>query len=49
MNYVKVYNKDKKYNYIFNSGEILVGDDAHNITKEILVGLNARYSRTRLK
>jgi len=49
MNYVKVYNKDKKYNYIFNSGEILVGDDAHNITKEILVGLNARYSRSRLK
>ncbi len=49
MNYVKVYNKDKKYNYIFNSGEILVGDDAHNITKEILVGLNARYSRAKLK
>jgi outer membrane protein len=49
MNYVKVYNKDKKYNYIFNSGEILVGDDAHNITKDVLIGLNARYSRTRLK
>jgi len=49
MNYVKVFNKDKKYNYIFNSGEILVGDDAHNITKEILVGLNARYSRSKLK
>lgn len=49
MNYVKVYNKDKKYNYIFNSGEILVGDDAHNITKEILVGMNARYSKARLK
>lgn len=49
MNYVKVYNKEKKYNYIFNSGEILVGDDAHNITKEILVGLNARYSRAKLK
>lgn len=49
MNYVKVYNKDKKYNYIFNSGEILIGDDAHNITKEILTGLNARYSKNRLK
>ena len=49
MSYVKTYNKDKKYNYIFNSGEILVGDDAHNITKEILIGLNARYSRSRVK
>ena len=49
MNYVKSYNKDKKYSYIFNSGEILVGDEAHNITKEILVGLNARYSRAKLK
>jgi outer membrane protein len=49
MNYVKVYNKDKKYKYIFNSAEILVGDEASNITKEILVGLNARYSKSRLK
>jgi len=49
LNYVKAYNKTKKYNYIFNSAEILVGDDAHNITKEILVGLNARYTRSRVK
>ena len=49
MNYVKIYNKDKKYKYIFNSAEILVGDDACNITKEVLVGLNARYSKARLK
>ena len=49
MNYVKVYNKDKKYKYIFNSAEILVGDEASNITKEVLVGLNARYTRAKLK
>lgn len=49
MSYVKSYNKDKKYSYIFNAGEILVGDEAHNITKEILVGLNARYSKAKLK
>ena len=49
MNYVKIFNKDKKYKYIFNSAEILVGDDASNITKEVLVGLNARYSKARLK
>ncbi len=49
MSYLKIYNKDKKYNYIFNAGEVLVGDEANNITKEILVGLNARYSKARLK
>ena len=49
MNYVKVYNKDKKYKYIFNASEILVGDEACNITKEMLNGLNARYSKARLK
>ena len=49
MSYLKSYNKDKKYSYIFNGGEILIGDEANNITKEILVGLNARYSKTKLK
>ena len=49
MSYVKSYNKDKKYSYIFNAGEILIGDEANNITKEILVGLNARYSKVKLK
>ncbi len=49
MTYLKVYNKDKKYNYIFNAGEVLIGDETHNITKEVLVGLNARYAKERLK
>ncbi|MDP2336511.1 MAG: OmpH family outer membrane protein [Bacteroidota bacterium] len=49
MNYLKNYNKDKKYNYIFNAAEVLVGDESHNITKEALVGLNARYSKAKLK
>ena len=49
MNYVKIYNKDKKFKYIFNSAEILVGEEAYNITKEVLVGLNARYSKAKLK
>lgn len=49
MNYLKVYNKDKKYNYIFNATDILIGDEAHNITKEILTGLNARYSKSSVK
>ena len=45
MNYLKVYNFDKKYNYIFNGTDILIGDEAHNITKEVLDGMNARYSK----
>ncbi len=44
MSYLKSFNADKKYSYIFNSTGILIGDDAHNITKEILEGLNERYA-----
>lgn len=44
MSYLKAFNADKKYSYIFNSSGILIGDDAHNITKEILEGLNERYA-----
>jgi outer membrane protein len=47
MNYLKIYNKDKKYSYIFNAGEVLIGDDSHNITKEILVNMNARYLKAK--
>ena len=49
LNYLKVYNKDKKYSYILNAAEVLVGNESHNITKEVLVGLNVRYSKTKLK
>ena len=49
MNYLKIFNKNNKYNYIFNSAGVLVGDDSHNITKEILVGLNSRFSKAKLK
>ena len=49
MNYLKIYNKDKKFSYIFNSSEVLIGDEPSNITKEILVGLNARYAKARSK
>lgn len=46
VNYVKVFNEKKKYNYIFsNSGNIIIGDQSHNISKEIVDGLNARYAK----
>jgi len=44
MNYLKTFNAERKYSYIFNSSGILIGDDAHNITKEVLNSLNARYA-----
>lgn len=49
MSYLKIYNKDKKYSYILNAGEVLIGDETSNITKEVLAGLNARYSKAKLK
>ncbi len=49
MIYLKVFNKDKNYNYIFNAAEVLIGDETHNITKEVLTGLNTRYSKEKIK
>ncbi|WP_423128907.1 OmpH family outer membrane protein [Gaoshiqia sp. Z1-71] len=45
MNYLKVFNADKKYDYIFNGTDILIGNEAHNITKQVLDGMNARYAK----
>lgn len=44
-NYVKVYNKDKKYSLIISqSGENLLDfDQSFNITKEFIAGLNKAY------
>jgi len=44
MNYLNKYNADKKYDYIFNAANILIGREADNITAEVLTALNQRYS-----
>jgi len=44
MSYLKNFNEEKKYAYIFNSSGIMIGDEAHNITKEVLEAMNARYA-----
>jgi len=49
MTYLKIFNKDKKYNYILNAGEVLIGDETHNITKDVLVNMNARFSKAKAK
>jgi outer membrane protein len=44
LGYLEEYNQNKKYDYIFNGAEILVGNEAHNLTAEVLKALNERYS-----
>ena len=49
MTYLKIFNKDKKYTYILNAGDVLIGDETHNITKDVLVNMNIRLSKARGK
>jgi outer membrane protein len=46
ISFLKEYNADRKYDYILNSADILIGPEAHNITKEVLLKMNARYQAT---
>lgn len=43
MNCLKDYNANKNYDYVFNAANILIGDEADNITVDILNALNERY------
>jgi outer membrane protein len=43
MNYLQAYNKNRGYDFIFNGADVLVGDEANNITKDVLRGMNERY------
>ncbi|MDA3930041.1 MAG: OmpH family outer membrane protein [Prolixibacteraceae bacterium] len=48
VNYVKEYNKQHNYTYIFsNSGSIIVGAQQFNISKDIVEGLNSRYKKAK--
>lgn len=44
MDYLKEINADKKYDYIFNASNILIGDEADNLTADVLKALNERYA-----
>lgn len=44
--YLKVYNETKGYSYIFSytfGGNLLYGNEAFNVTDEIIEGINAEY------
>lgn len=44
-NFLKVYNKDKKYAFILNKAVMLQADEAYDITKEVIEGMNKAYKK----
>jgi Skp family chaperone for outer membrane proteins len=45
--YLEIYNKDKNYQYILGrsfGGPVLIGDEANDITMEVIDGLNKYYA-----
>ena len=44
MGYIEVLNEQKKYDYIFSGSNILLGNETHNLTADVLKALNERYS-----
>ena len=47
MEYLKEYNEQAGYDYIFNGSNVLIGDEAHNITAAVLETLNERYAKSK--
>lgn len=47
INFLNQYNKTKEYDYILNSGAILIGEEGSNITTEVLAEMNGIYLKTK--
>lgn len=47
--FLEIYNKDKKYDLIVNKSAILYADKKHDITQEVINGLNKRYKKDESK
>lgn len=50
MSYLKEYNKDGKFKYIFNysqGGVFFIADDKLDITNEVVKGMNERYEKNK--
>jgi len=47
--FLEIYNKDKKYDMIVNKSAILYADKKHDITQEVINGLNKRYKKDESK
>lgn len=48
-NFIKEYNKDKKYDVILDKAATFHIDAKYDITKDIITGLNARYNKVESK
>ena len=47
IDYLKEYNKDRDYQFIFSNsiaGPMLYASDSYDITQKVLVGLNKKYT-----
>ncbi len=47
MEYLKEYNEQAGYDYILNGSNVLIGDEAHNITAKVLETINERYASSK--
>lgn len=47
MAYLEKYNETAQYDYILNSADVLIGNEAHNITTEVLKALNEEYTASK--
>lgn len=47
MEYLEELNASKEYDYIFNASNILIGDEADNLTADVLKVLNERYTESK--
>jgi len=49
LNFLKEFNLARKYDYILNAADVLIGPDSDNITAEVLTSMNARYQASQVK
>ena len=47
MNYLEELNAQKGYDYVFNAANILIGEEADNLTADVLKVLNERYTESK--
>ena len=48
-NFLADYNKDKKYDIILNKAAVLYAEKKHDITQDVINGMNKRYSKSAKK
>jgi outer membrane protein len=49
LSYLKIFNEDKKYDFILNAGDVLIGPETDNITASVLSAMNARFQASQTK